>query len=149
MTMRMVLSASRRRRRARPGDPATQPGAAISMPTGELVGPVLSRVISVFAVRADFSVDRLSDAVLLGDAVSARRRSRFPEGTAHRGRRRAMTAPSSIRVGPLVDGGAEKLLRADALPEIDGSIERARRRGRRRERRRRASTCVIEIGARG
>ncbi len=60
----------------------------MSMPAEGLVGPVLSRVISVFAVRADFSVDRLSDAVLLGDAVAAQASSHFAEGTSEPGRGR-------------------------------------------------------------
>lgn len=97
-------------------------GAAMSMPAGELVGPVLSRIISIFAVRANFSVDRLSDAVLLGDAISAQATSHFPDGTAH-----VVVAEENgalvVRVGPLVDGGGEQLLGRLRIPEIDASLE--------------------------
>ena len=85
------------------------------MPAEGLVGPVLSRVISVFAVRADFSVDRLSDAVLLGDAVAAQASSHFAEGRANL----VVDADDGavkIRVGPLVPGAGDQLLDADAHP---------------------------------
>ena len=38
---------------------------------GAIVRPVLARVIGALAARAEFSVERLADTVLLGDAVSA------------------------------------------------------------------------------
>lgn len=122
VTMRLGLSQNG----AEPeGLPASEvvPGAEMSMPAGGLVGPVLSRVISLFAVRADFSVDRLSDAVLLGDAVAARAGEHFSDGTAHL----VVDAEGgtvTVRVGPLVQGGGEKLLAGMRIPEIGGSLER-------------------------
>jgi serine/threonine-protein kinase RsbW len=97
-------------------------GAAMAMPAGDLVGPVLSRVISIFAVRANFSVDRLSDAVLLGDAISAQAAEHFPEGTTNvvvdeEG------GTLAVRVGPLVDGAGDRLLGRMRIPEINASLE--------------------------
>jgi len=124
VTMRMLLSPNGNGAEADPGPfPGPKPGAAMSMPAEGLVGPVLSRVISVFAVRADFSVDRLSDAVLLGDAVAAQAASHFAEGRANL----VVDADGgavSIRVGPLVPGAGDQLLDGMRIPDIDASLER-------------------------
>ena len=111
----------------------------MSMPAGGLVGPVLSRVISLFAVRADFSVDRLSDAVLLGDAVAAQAAEQFADGTAN------LVVDSEgaavrVRVGPLVDGAGERLLEGMRIPRSTARCERLADDGARRARRRGAST---------
>jgi serine/threonine-protein kinase RsbW len=123
VTMRMNISAngSVPREPGAGGDEAAN-GAAMSMPAGELVGPVLSRIISIFAVRANFSVDRLSDAVLLSDAISVQRPSHFPDGTAHVhvGDEDGAVV---VRVGPLVDGAGAELLERMRIPEIDASLE--------------------------
>jgi serine/threonine-protein kinase RsbW len=103
--------------------PAEVIGAQVQMPAGALVGPVLSRIISIYAVRANFSVDRLSDAVLLGDAISAQAPDHFPGGTV----RISVDEKGGavlIRVGPLVEGAAEKLIEQMRIPELDASLER-------------------------
>jgi serine/threonine-protein kinase RsbW len=97
-------------------------GASISMPAGALVGAVLSRIISLFAVRANFSVDRLSDAVMLGDAISAHAPGHFPGGTANV----VVDAKGgvvAVRVGPLVNGGGDELIRSMRIPGLDASLE--------------------------
>ena len=97
-------------------------GASMSMPAGALVGAVLSRIVSLFAVRANFSVDRLSDAVMLGDAISAHAPDHFPNGTA----RVVVDAEGrvvTVRVGPLVDGGGDRLVEALRIPGLDASLE--------------------------
>ncbi len=53
----------------RPAKTAEELAMQISDPA--IVRPVLARVIGALAARAEFSVDRLSDTMLLGDAVSA------------------------------------------------------------------------------
>jgi serine/threonine-protein kinase RsbW len=114
------------------GDEPPAPGEApaaetpdetrITLPANDLLAPVLSRVISMFAARADFSVDQLSDAVLLSDALSAQGPDRFPEG-------RARIAVSehprsfSVRVGPLSAGGGQRLLEGLRIPTLDASLE--------------------------
>jgi hypothetical protein len=94
----------------------------INLPAGELLAPVLSRVISMFATRADFSVDELSDAVLLSDAISAQDPAGFPDATA----RIAVseeTGAFNIRVGPLDPGGGMRLLDGLRIPSLDASLE--------------------------
>ena len=48
-----------------------QDGLEVSIGQGELVAPVLGRIIAMLAARAGFSIDRLSDAQLVSDALSA------------------------------------------------------------------------------
>ena len=94
----------------------------INVPADELLAPVLSRVISMFAARADLSVDELSDAVLLSDAISAQGPDGFPEGTA----RIAVNEEDgsfSVRVGPLGDGGGQRLLEGLRIPSLDATLE--------------------------
>ena len=120
VTMRMAISPNGST--PTPEIQATAGGASMSMPAGELVGPVLSRIISIFAVRANFSVDRLSDAVLLGDAISAQAPDHFPDGTA-----RIVVDEEAgvvaVRVGPLVDGAGDRLLDQMRIPGLDASLE--------------------------
>ena len=90
-------------------------GTVMSIAAGRHVQHVLSRVIGALATRADFSIDRLSDTVLLGDAVSAHDPSDFKSGTVGveildgDGR-------LDVRIGPLVEGGSERILRGLELP---------------------------------
>ena len=94
----------------------------IGLPAGELLAPVLSRVISMFAARADLSVDELSDAVLISDALSARSSDEFPNGTARIGVKEDAGA-FDIRVGPLGAGGAQRLLDGLRIPMLDATLE--------------------------
>jgi len=119
--MRMNLSSNG----DEPAEPATAPlehGARLSMPARGLVGPVLSRVVSIFAVRANFSVDRLSDAILLGDAISAQGADLFADDTTHVVVDE-VDGSLKLRVGPLREGGGETLLERMRIPEIGGSLE--------------------------
>ena len=96
---------------------------ASTSPAGELLAPILSRVISMFATRADFSVDELSDAVLLSDAISAGGPSGVSR-TAPRGSRSPRrTGSFEVRVGPLGDGGGQRLLDGMRIPSLDASLE--------------------------
>jgi serine/threonine-protein kinase RsbW len=82
---------------------------------GEIVRPVLARVIGAVAARAKFSVDRLADTVLLGDAVSTSRAGDFADG------RVGITIDDGdgtldVRVGPLVEGAGQKLISEMEVP---------------------------------
>ncbi|MGH2963404.1 MAG: ATP-binding protein [Solirubrobacterales bacterium] len=94
---------------------ATAEGTVMSIAAGAFVRPVLARVIGALAARADFSVDRLSDTILIGDAVSAHDAADFADATvgisivAGDGR-------LDVRVGPLVEGGSERILAGLELP---------------------------------
>jgi serine/threonine-protein kinase RsbW len=96
-------------------DPEEARGTVMSIEAGTFVRPVLARVISALAARADFSIDRLSDSILIGDVVSAHDASDFRDGTVGieildgNGR-------LDVRIGPLVEGGSERIMRGLELP---------------------------------
>jgi serine/threonine-protein kinase RsbW len=98
------------------GRPTTVPTELeIAMTPGETVKPVLARVIGALAARAEFSVDKLADTVLLGDAVSSSGADEFSGG------RVAIsisdrTGALGVRVGPLVQGGGERLMSEMEVP---------------------------------
>jgi serine/threonine-protein kinase RsbW len=76
----------------------------------------------MFAARADFSVDRLSDAILLSDAISANSPDEFPDETAQV----SITEDEgafTVRLGPLREGGGERLLNRMRIPELGASLE--------------------------
>ncbi len=118
--MRMPIAVNGDRERSKV--PATGDETRINLKAGAMLGPVLSRVISMFATRADFTVDKLSDAVLLSDAISAGGPDGFPDGTA-----RITISENAgsflMRVGPLNDGAGQRLLDGMRLPELDASLE--------------------------
>jgi serine/threonine-protein kinase RsbW len=98
------------------GRPTTAPTELeIALTPGETVKPVLARVIGALAARAEFSVDKLADTVLLGDAVSSSGADDFS------GERVAISIRDSagaigVRVGPLVQGGGERLMSEMEVP---------------------------------
>jgi serine/threonine-protein kinase RsbW len=96
-------------------DPEEARGTVMLIEAGTFVRPVLARVISALAARADFSIDRLSDSILIGDAVSAHDSADFRDGTVGieildgNGR-------LDVRIGPLVEGASERIIRELELP---------------------------------
>ena len=94
---------------------------SMSIQSGDVVRPVLSRVIGALAARAEFPVDRLSDTMLLGDAVSAHPPEDFANGSVVITIREA-EGELDVRVGPLVAGGAERLLSEMDVPGGQGSL---------------------------
>jgi serine/threonine-protein kinase RsbW len=86
----------------------------------ELVAPVLGRVVGALAARRQITVDRLSDALLLSDAISARAPEGFTDGHVSLS---IADRPEGVelRVGPMTSGGAERLRESFELPEI-GSL---------------------------
>lgn len=98
------------------GKPTVVPNELeIALTPGTIVKPVLARVIGALAARAEFSVDRLADTVLLGDAVSATEGGDFSDGRVSIAIKD--TAGSlGVRVGPLVEGGGERLMSEMDVP---------------------------------
>jgi serine/threonine-protein kinase RsbW len=126
VTMRMPIAAAEPPARADAPDAVARRAAGdearIAIPAGELLAPILSRVISMYAARADFSVDELADAVLLSDAISAHGPEGFAGGTA----RLVVSeddAAFNLRVGPLAEGGGRRLLDGMRIPMLDASLE--------------------------
>jgi hypothetical protein len=95
----------------------------VTVASGPLVGPVLSRVVGIHAARAQLPVDRLNDAVLIADALAARApayaaEDRLPVSV------QSTPGRLEVRVGPLRPGGAGRVLEGAALPEVGSVIER-------------------------
>jgi anti-sigma regulatory factor (Ser/Thr protein kinase) len=89
---------------------------------GPLASPVLSRVVSLLAARVDFSIDRLSDAQIVSDALAAHAPERALDG--HVGI--AVVEDErllDLRVGPLLPGGGEGLVEATAVPGLGRLLE--------------------------
>jgi serine/threonine-protein kinase RsbW len=88
----------------------------------ELVGPILSRTLGALAARRDITVDRLSDAMLLSDAISAGAPQGFEDGCvclSIADREQGV----ELRVGPMKGGGGEQLRASLELPEVGGTLE--------------------------
>lgn len=102
--------------------PVTDEATAMRVGPPELVGPVLSRALGAVAARHAISVDRLSDAMLLSDAISARAPEGFSDGHVSLS---LADRPEGVqvRVGPMTSGGAERLRASLELPEVGGTLE--------------------------
>jgi anti-sigma regulatory factor (Ser/Thr protein kinase) len=88
----------------------------------ELLGPVLARVVGALAARRELSVDRVSDAVLVTDAVAASVRSCFADGRVRLGLDEAGEGVG-LRVGPMKPGAAREIIRDLEVPDVGGSLE--------------------------
>jgi hypothetical protein len=99
-----------------------EPPTKVSIAAGPLVGPVLRRVVGMFAARADLPLDRLDDAVLVADVVAARAPAHVTDATVD-----VMLASSTrsldLRVGPLRSGGGRALVVDAAVPGVGNVIE--------------------------
>lgn len=88
----------------------------------DLVGPILGRALGAFAARREITVDRLSDTMLLSDAISAGAPQGFEDG--HVSLSIADREEGvELRVGPMKGGGAEQLRASLSLPDVGGSLE--------------------------
>jgi anti-sigma regulatory factor (Ser/Thr protein kinase) len=88
----------------------------------ELLAPILSRALAALAARREITVDRLADAMLLSDAISAGAPQGFKDG--HVSLSIADRDEGvELRVGPMEGGGAERLRESLDLPELGGSLE--------------------------
>ena len=94
----------------------------VSVSAGPLVGPVLRRVVGMFAARADLPLDRLDDAVLVADIVAARAPAHIAAETVDVALDSA-TRSLELCVGPLVPGGGRALLGDAAVPGVGNVIE--------------------------
>jgi serine/threonine-protein kinase RsbW len=105
-----------------PKPPQLRGETRVRVSAGDVLEPVLSRLMSMLAARADFSVDRLSDTVLLSDAIAAGGQGGFESGTA-RISVREHNGSFTLRIGALEEGGGERLIEAMRIPAFDASLE--------------------------
>jgi serine/threonine-protein kinase RsbW len=88
----------------------------------ELLGPVLARVVGALAARRDLSVDRVSDAVLVTDAIAAAAPASFADGRVRLGlddRGEGL----ALRLGPMDPGAATRIREGLEVPDVGGSLE--------------------------
>ena len=105
---------------------AEQPAAnsvILRVANGPLAAPVLGRVISMVLARTDCPMDRLDDAMILCDALSAHAPAHARDGhidftmaTDERG--------IELRVGELAERGADGLLADADVPGVGNVLER-------------------------
>jgi anti-sigma regulatory factor (Ser/Thr protein kinase) len=88
----------------------------------ELLPPVLARIVGALAARRDLSVERMSDAVLVTDAIAAAAPSRFTDGRVRLGLEDDEGA-IRLRLGPMEPGAADQIREDLKLPEVGGSLE--------------------------
>ncbi len=86
------------------------------------MGPVLRRVVGMFAARADLPLDRLDDAVLVADVVAARAPAHVAANTVDV-ELASSTRSLDLCVGPLRPGGARALVVDAAVPGVGNVIE--------------------------
>jgi anti-sigma regulatory factor (Ser/Thr protein kinase) len=107
-----------------PGEPKLAPEIAateISVGSAELLEPVLARLVGALAARRDLSLDRVSDVVLLTDAISAAAPGRFEDGCVRLGLGES-EAGIELRLGPMERGAGSAIREELAVPEL-GSLE--------------------------
>ncbi|HET6998932.1 MAG TPA: ATP-binding protein [Solirubrobacterales bacterium] len=113
---------SAERKQASEAAPIRAEATALRVGPPELLAPILSRALGALAARHEITVDRLSDAMLLSDAISAGAPQGFKDGHVS-----LSIADGSegveLRVGPMEGGGAERLRESLELPELGGSLE--------------------------
>lgn len=94
---------------------------ALRVDSPELLAPVLGRALAALAARHEITVDRISDAMLLSDAIAAGAPRGFADGAV---RLSVLDSPAGVRlrVGPMRGGGAARLRESLELPELERSL---------------------------
>jgi len=96
---------------------------SLRLANGPLAAPVLGRVISMMLARTDCPMNRLDDAMILCDALSA-----HAPAHARNGHLAFMIETDrqgiAMRVGELAEQGATKLLADAAVPGVGNVLER-------------------------
>lgn len=96
---------------------------SITVSSGPLAAPVLGRVIAMLAARAEFSLEGISEAELVTDAVAAH----APRAIVGDRIQLGIDRPNGrlvVRVGPLREGGATRVVQASALEDLPPVLER-------------------------
>lgn len=94
----------------------------VTVGRAELLEPVLARLVSALAARRDISVERLSDAVLVTDAIADAAPGGFADGCVRLGLGES-EAGIELRLGPMHGGAAGQIRRQLEIPELGGSLE--------------------------
>ena len=95
----------------------------VSVTAGELAAPVLSRVAGTLAARAGFSVERLSETQLVTDAVAAHSAEAIV-GPRVNVAFEVDEGALDLVVGPLRNGGGDRLVNSSALAGMEPLLQR-------------------------
>lgn len=108
-----------------PDDAPPAEEVVLTLAPGEHAPAVLGRVVSLVAARADFSIDRLSDAQIVSDAIAGAAGNHALDGG---GNVRVAVSEHDggfdLVIGPLASGGAQQLVRDTELPGLGCLLER-------------------------
>jgi serine/threonine-protein kinase RsbW len=103
--------------------PVTEERTELVVDRSELLGPVLARVVGALAARRDLSIDRLSDAVLVTDAIAGAAPARFADGRVRLGFDDRGDG-IALRLGPMEAGAAHAIREELEIPDVGGSLEK-------------------------
>ncbi len=103
--------------------PVPQERTEMTIDRSELLGPVLARVVGALAARRDLPVDRVSDAVLVTDAIASAAPRRFADGRVKLGLDEG-GGGIELRLGPMDSGAATQIREDLELPDVGGSLEK-------------------------
>lgn len=98
-------------------------GIVLRLRPPDRASPVLGRVVSLVAARADFSIDRLSDAQMVSDAIAGAAAAHVCDGTLSV----AIDEHEhgfDLLVGPFTSGGAQRVVQDTELPGLGSLLER-------------------------
>lgn len=97
-------------------------GAELAVGRADLLEPVLARVVGALAARRDLSIERLSDAVLVTDAIADAAPGRFADGCVRLGLGES-EAGLELKLGPMERGAAATIRGELKVPGVGGSLE--------------------------
>jgi serine/threonine-protein kinase RsbW len=97
-------------------------GTELTVARAELLEPVLARLVGALAARRDLSVERVSDAVLVTDAIADAAPECFADGCVRLGLGESESG-LELRLGPMEAGAAAEIRRKLEVPELGGSLE--------------------------
>jgi anti-sigma regulatory factor (Ser/Thr protein kinase) len=97
-------------------------GTEVTVGRAELLEPVLARLVGALAARRELSVERVSDAVLITDAIAGVAPGRFADGRVTLGLAESENG-LELRLGPMEKGAAADIRNDLEVPELGGSLE--------------------------
>jgi serine/threonine-protein kinase RsbW len=94
----------------------------VTVGRSELLEPVLARLVGALAARRELSVERVSDAVLITDAIAGAAPGRFADGCIRLDLGES-DSRLELRLGPMEKGSGAEIRRELEVPELGGSLE--------------------------
>ncbi len=98
-------------------------GTEVTVARAELLEPVLARLVGALAARRELPVERVSDAVLITDAIAGAAPGRFADGCVRLDLGES-DSQLELRLGPMEKGSAAEIRRELEVPDLGGSLEK-------------------------